>query len=150
LRKTLPSVGVCVTLTTLFCAYAVEQVPIPAELFRVQFTPPGDVVIVPPPAEPLAAEMDSVGGAVNCAVTVRVVPVAIGNTQVAPVHAPEYVVKVERPDGVAVSVTVEFCGNDAAHVPLRVPAVMVQLIPDGLLVTTPLPEPAAVTETPCV
>jgi hypothetical protein len=137
-------------VTTLFCAYAAEHVPIPTAFATVQFTPVGVVVMVPPPAEPFAAAMVSCGGAVNCAVTARIVPVAIASVQVVPTQAPEYALKVASPLGVAVSVTVALAGNDVLHVPLSVPAVMVQLMPAGLLVITPVPVPAPVIVTPCV
>jgi hypothetical protein len=55
-----------------------------------------------------------------------------------PLQAPDHPAKLEPVDGVAVSVTAVPLLNPALHV---VP----QLIPEGLLVTTPVPVPAKVT-----
>ena len=52
-----------------------------------------------------------------------------------------------KPD---VSVTIELGANVVAQVPPVTPAVIVQLIPAGLLVTRPLPVPPPVTVMPCV
>ena len=46
--------------------------------------------------------------------------------------------------------TTAFGGNVVAQVPLVTPAVITQLMPDGALVTTPLPVPAPLIATPCV
>ena len=56
----------------------------------------------------------------------------------APVQAPLQAEKTALDPGVSVSVTCVFCGNAAEHV-------VGQLIPGGLLVTVPLPDPDIVT-----
>lgn len=53
-----------------------------------------------------------------------------------PLHAPPQPTKVEFGPGVAVSVTLVPCWNVALHV-------CPQLIPEGALLTVPLPAPAA-------
>lgn len=150
LRNTLPLVGVCVTVTTVFSAYAKLQEPLAAALLSVHERPDGELLIVPPPCDPTAADRASTGGAVNCAVTLFVAPGVIVNVQVDVMQAPLYPENDARPAGVAFSVTTTFGGNVVEQVPPVTPFVIVQLIPDGTLVTVPLPVPPPATAMPCV
>lgn len=109
--------------------------PLVARLLSKHASPEGALVSVPPPCEPVAAERVSVGGAVNCAVTLLVLPGVIESVHVDAVHAPEYPEKDDNPDGVAVSDTTVFGGNVVVHVPPVTPFVIVQLIPEGTLIT---------------
>jgi len=65
----------------------------------------------------------------------------------APPHAPPHVLKVEPAAGVAVSDTPVPDGRVALHVPLAVPALMVQLIPLPVTVPWPLPPPDTISVT---
>lgn len=112
--------------------------------------PDGALLIVPPPSDPDTAESVSVGGAANCAVTAAVAPVIIVTVQVLPLQAPVYPENEARPDGVAVNVTTVVAGKVVVQVPPVAPAVITQLIPDGELVTTPLPVPPPLIVIPCV
>ena len=86
--NTLPLVGVCVTVTMVFNAYAKVQDPVVAALLSVHDSPDGELVSVPPPCEPVAADSVSTGGAVNCAVTLFIVPGVMVSVQVLAVQAP--------------------------------------------------------------
>lgn len=88
-RKTLPFVGVCVTVTMVLSAYAKVQEPLTARKLSVHDRPPGALVSVPPPCDPVAAASVSVGGAVNCAVMLLVVPGVMVSVQFDALHAPE-------------------------------------------------------------
>lgn len=148
--NTLPLVGFCVTVIAVLSANALVHVPVTDVVLSVQASPDGELVSVPPPCEPVAALRVSVGGAANCAVTLDIVPVAIGTVHVVPEHAPVYAENDDRPEGVDVSVTIVFGANVVVHVPPVTPAVIAQLIPAGLLVTRPLPVPPPVIVMPCV
>jgi hypothetical protein len=148
--KTLPLVGVCVTVTMVLSAYAKVHEPVADALLSVHDRPDGELVSVPPPCDPNAADSVSVGGAVNCAVTLFVVPGVMVIVQVDALQAPEYPEKDDSPDGVAVSETTVFGGKVVLHVPPVSPLVTVQLMPDGTLVTRPLPDPPPLTTTACV
>jgi len=86
--NTLPVLGVCVSITLVFSAYAFTQEPLVAMYVRVHAMPSGALVIVPPPSDPETAVIVSVGGAANCAVTAVMAPVTIVTEQVGPLHAP--------------------------------------------------------------
>lgn len=148
--KTLPLVGVCVTVTTVFSAYAKVHDPLAAALLSVHDSPPGALVSVPPPCDPSAAESVSVGGAVNCAVMLFVPPGVMVSVQVDALQAPEYPENELSPEGEALRVTTVFGGNVVTQVPLVTPFVTEQLMPDGILVTTPLPVPPPLSVMPCV
>lgn len=148
--NTLPFAGVCVTVTAVFSANAVVHVPETDVLLSVHAIPDGALVKVPPPCEPVAAVKLSVGGAANCTVTLVIVPVTIDTVHVVPEQAPVYPENDDKPEGVDVSVTTVFGANVVAHVPPVVPAVIVQVMPAGLLVTRPLPVPPPVIVMPCV
>jgi len=107
-------------------------------------------VIVPPPWEPETVAIVSVGGAANCAVTVVIAPVTMVTLQALPLQAPEYPENELIPAGVDVSVTTLFAGNVVEQVPPTMPAVMTQLMPDGELVTVPVPVPPPLIVMPCV
>ena len=148
--KTLPAVGDCVRVTLVFSAYAFTQVPLVAMYVSAQEIPTGALVMVPPPSEPETVAMVSVGGAANCAVTLVIAPVTIVTLHVGPLHAPVKPENELMPDGVDVSVTSVFGGNVVEQVPPTTPAVITQLIPEGELVTVPVPDPPPLTVTPCV
>lgn len=149
-RKTLPGSGACVTVTLVLSANAVLHVPVADRPLSAHESPDGALVSVPPPSVPVAAESVNVGGAVNCAVTLDVTPVVSGTVHVLPEQAPLNPLNDARPDGVALSVTTVPGGNVVAHVPPATPDVTVHEIPDGTLVTSPLPVPPPLTATPCV
>lgn len=88
LTKTLPALGVCVSVTLVVSAYACTQEPFTARNVSEQAIPSGALVIVPPPSEPEAAVNVSVGGAANCAVTATIAPVTIVSEQETPLHEP--------------------------------------------------------------
>ena len=88
LTKTLPAVGVCVSVTLVLRPYALTQEPFTARNVSVQDIPRGALVIVPPPSDPDTALNVSVGGAANCAVTAAIAPLTIVSEQVKPLHAP--------------------------------------------------------------
>lgn len=148
--NTLPADGVWTMDTVLFSANANAHVPAAAMFDSAQVSPDGVLLSVPPPSDPVAAASVSVGGAANCAVTTVLVPMTVATVQLVPEHAPVYPLNDERPSGVAVSVTTLLAGKVALQVPPEAPAVIVQLIPAGTLVTTPLPVPPPLTLTLCV
>lgn len=148
--NTLPLLATCDTVTLVLSANAAVHVPLTAMLLSAQESPDGVLVSVPPPSDPVTAESASVGGAVNCAVTLLVLPVTIVNVQVVPAQAPVYPENDDIPDGVAVRVTTVFGGNVVLHEPAATPTVMEQLMPLGELATTPVPVPPPVTAMPCV
>lgn len=103
-----------------------------------QLMPAGVLVTVPPPVPALVTVIW--GGGPNSAVTLEALFIVTLQAPM-PVHAPLQPTKVDRPEGVAVSMTVEAAGKSALHV-------APQLMPAGELVTEPVPEPT--TETPSV
>ena len=112
----------------MFCGNCPEQVVgqvIPAGLLAT--------VPVPAPANVTVSET----GAAKVAVT-ELVAVTATVQLVVPVHAPPQPEKVLFAPGVSLSVTWVFCAKVAEHVEG-------QLIPGGLLMTVPVPDPAIVT-----
>ena len=148
--NTLPLVGDCVTVTAVLSAYAKVHVPLAAALLSVHVKPDGELLSVPPPSDPAAAESVSVGGAANDAVILAVTPGTIVTVHVTLEQPPVYPENDDNPAGVAESETTVFGGKVVVHVPPVTPALMVQLMPDGTLVTSPLPVPPPVTVTVCV
>jgi hypothetical protein len=103
-----------------------------------QLIPAGLLVITPPPVpEGVTVRGYAPATPPNVAVTEALAVKVIMQVDV-PLHAPDHPVNVEPVEGVALSVTAVPLLNGALHV---VP----QLIPAGLLVTTPVPVPARVT-----
>ena len=86
--NTLPLVGDCATVTAVLSAYAKVQAPLAAALLSVHVNPAGELLSVPPPSDPVAADSVSVGGAANDAVTRAVAPGTMVTVQVTPEHAP--------------------------------------------------------------
>ncbi len=128
--KVEPLADAASSVTELFSAKAELQV-------APQLMPDGLLTTVPLPVPALVTV--SVGGPpTNVAVTVLAVLMLTTQVLVVPVQAPDHPPKVEPLAGAAVSVTEVFSAKLALHV---VP----QLMPDGLLVTVPLPVPALVT-----
>jgi hypothetical protein len=149
-RNTLPLVAICDKITLVLSAYGTTHAPLLAMLFSVHDTPAGVLVTVPPVIEPPLAATVNTGGAMNCAVILRVTPVTADVTHVVPRHAPLYPENDESPDGVAESVIVVPAANVFVHVPLGIPITIVQLMPLGTLDTVPWPVPPPVTLTVCV
>lgn len=69
-------------------AYAKVHDPLVARLLSRHDKPLGELVSVPPPCDPVPAASVSVGGAVNCAVTLVVVPGVMVIVQVVAEQAP--------------------------------------------------------------
>lgn len=104
-----------------------------------QLIPDGLLVTVPVP-EPVVVTASWIGGTVdvsNSAVTV-VLAVRVTVHDDVPVQAPVQPANIDPDAAVAVRVACVPLGSFALHV-------LGQLIPDGLLVTVPVPEPVVVT-----
>jgi len=103
-----------------------------------QLIPAGLLVMTPPPV-PAGVTLRGYAPATppNVAVTDALLVKVTTQVEV-PLQAPDHPVNVEPAAGAAVSVTTVPLLNPALHV-------APQLIPDGLLVTTPVPVPARVT-----
>ncbi len=131
-----PLAGVAVSVTLVPSVKLAEQV-------LPQSMPAGLLVTEPEPVP--ARDTDNVdspggGGTLNVADTVRAC--VIDTVQVpVPEQAPDQPAKVLPVAGVAVSVTLVPCVKSAVSEPHVLP----QLMPDGLLVTEPLPVPLLVT-----
>lgn len=136
------------SVTAVLMANAPLHVPLFAAFDSVHATPSGLLVMLPPPADPVPADTVNTGGAANAAVTLLVTPGAVVIVQARPAHAPEYPENDDRPDAVAVSATAVLTGKFAEQLPLTIPAVTTQLMPDGILVTLPFPLPPPDTVTP--
>jgi len=126
-----PAPGVAVSVT------AVPLAKLKLHVFG-QLIPVGLLVTVPAPVPALVTVICTVGTVeVNVAVT-EVAAVGVTAHVPVPLQAPDQLANVELAPGVAVSVTA---------VPLAKPKLHVlgQLMPEGLLVTVPLPVPALCT-----
>ena len=77
--------------------------------------------------------------------TLLVVPGVIGAAQVEPVQAPVKPPKLPPSLTAGVRTTAPIEAKTALQLPLALPALSVQLIPDGTLVTVPLPVPVPMT-----
>ena len=140
--------GVSCSVTTVPAAKYAVHVPLDVDPLSTQFTPVGELVITPPPADPApAATVRRCGAAVNAAVTALVTPLDTEMTQLPPVHAPVNPSKLPLLVLPPISDTDAPAANVALHTPLVTPAVIVQEIPDGELVTLPVPLPAPLTAT---
>jgi hypothetical protein len=109
----------------------------------VQLIPAGLLVTEPLP-EPLPVTVSGEAPNVNEALT-PVAPFIVTAQLPAPLHAPPQAPKPLPGAGATLSVTCDPCAKLAEQVPLAAPALMVQLIPAGALVTVPAPVPAPVT-----
>ena len=124
------------------------QVPLDVEPLRTQFIPVGLLVMTPPPAEPApAATVRRCGAAVNVAVTALVTALEKAIVQLPPMQAPLKPSKLPLLLPPPMSDTDAPASKVALHTPLVTPAVIVHEIPDGELVTLPVPLPAPLTDT---
>ena len=135
-------------MTTVFAAKSAAQVPLVADPVSTQLMPMGVLVITPPPADPApAVTVRRCGAAVKAAVTTLVMLLATATAQVPPVQAPLKPSKLAFAVPPATRVTVPPTSNEALQMPLVTPAVTVHEIPDGELVTAPVPVPTPLTVT---
>jgi hypothetical protein len=132
-EKALPVAGVSLSVTWLFCGKLAEHVV-------GQLIPAGVLVTVPVPVPAKVTDMvtDVIPAAAKVAVT-ESAALRVTLQAALPVHAPLQPEKVLLVPGVSLSVTWLFCGKLAEHV-------VGQLIPAGVLVTVPVPDPAKVTD----
>ncbi len=150
-------VGDCVSVTVVPEATIIVQVPVVVPSFTLQLIPAGLLVMVPLPRDagdgPTVTFTGAGGagggvsttGAVNPADTLLVALGAIVTAQVGPAQAPVNPLKLLLPLTAATSATAPPDGNEALHVPLATPALIVHAMPLGELVTLPLPVPKPVT-----
>jgi hypothetical protein len=122
-----PAAGAAVSVTTVpLLNPALHVVP--------QLIPDGLLVTIPVPVPAkVTASTGWAAIAVNCAIT-EVCEVRVTTHELIPEHAPDHPVKVDPDAGVAVRVTLVPELNFAVQVDP-------QLIPEGLLLTIPVPVP---------
>ncbi|HYW50229.1 MAG TPA: hypothetical protein VE861_06470 [Gemmatimonadaceae bacterium] len=133
----------CCRVTMLPAANDALQLPLDVEPVTTQLIPEGMLVITPLPDDPAPGVIvRRCGPAVNPTLTADVIPLVVGSVQVAPVQAPVNPSKLPALLPPALSVTVLPAANEALHMPLVTPAVLVHEMPDGELVTLPVPVPA--------
>jgi hypothetical protein len=141
LNTAFPLVDGCSVTSVPLAKYAVH-VPLVVEPLRTQLMPAGALVIVPPPADPgPAVTVSRCGAAVNAALTVLVSALPMVTAHGEPVQAPLNPSKLPPLELPPISVTAAPASNVALQIPLATPALIVQEIPDGELVTLPVPLP---------
>lgn len=146
--KTAFPTDVCCSVTTELAAKNPVQAPLVVEPLSTQLMPAGELTTVPPPAEPgPAVTVSRWGAALNAALTADVTLLTTAIAQLPPVQAPENPSKLPLFELPPISDTVLPAANVALQIPLVTPAVIVQVMPDGELVTLPLPVPVPVTVT---
>jgi phage tail protein X len=126
--------AVSVRVTCVLFAKLALQVP-------GQLIPPGLLTTVPDPAP--MSETVIVPSGVNAAVTELAEVIVNAQGFVLPLHEPAQDPRASPLPAEAVSVTTEFCGKPAEHVP-------VHAIPAGLLVTLPCPDTVTVSSAAAV
>jgi len=137
----LPGLGATVSVRLVPCAkLALHPVAAATPLVMTQpLMPLGELLTVPLPVPPPTMVMGCRTTWPKFAIT-DFAPSSAGKMQVLmPLHAPPHPVKLLAPLAVAVSVTVTPGLKLAEHDPSTLPPWMVQLMPAGALVTTPLP-----------
>lgn len=120
------------------------QTPEVTPSLTVQVRPAGALVIVPLPREAgdgATVSVAACAAAVNPAFTDVTAPDTIVVLHVEPAHAPVNPLKEPPIALTAVSDTVMPAAKFAAQLPLATPFVIVQEMPSGALVITPLPAP---------
>jgi hypothetical protein len=132
-ENTEPVVGVAVSVTAVPCANCVEHV-------EPQLIPAGALVTVPEP-EPSRVTNNVYVLRLNVAVTLRDSVMLTVQVPV-PLQAPLQPEKLESAVALAVNVTLVPCAKSAEQA-------LPQLIPAGLLVTVPDPDPDRVTDSAC-
>ena len=141
--------GICDRVTTVLVVKVTLHTPVVMPSFTVQLIPAGALVITPPPRDPAVGATTNVAGidaAANPAPTGVVVPETTVAVHAVPAHAPVNPLNALLPVLTAFSVTFSPPANTAAQVPFTLPAVMVQLMPSGRLVTVPAPVPKPPTD----
>jgi hypothetical protein len=102
--------------------------------------------MMPPPADPApAVTVSRCGAAENAAVTAVVTLLTDCTTQLDPVHAPLKPSKLPLFVLPPISVTLTPASNVELQMPLVTPAEIVHAMPDGELVTLPVPVPLPLT-----
>lgn len=144
LKTALPLVACC-SVTTLLSGKSALQDPLDADRDTTQLIPAGVLVTTPDPVEPEpGATVMRCGAAVKPTLTALVTPLTIGTTQVPPVHDPLKPSKVAPFDPPPISVTAVAASKLVLQIPLVLPAVTTQEMPEGELVTAPVPVPVLV------
>lgn len=141
-------VGVCDSVTVVFVVNVTLHTPVVMPSLTVQLMPAGALVITPPPRDPAVGATTSVAGidgAEKPAPTDVVAPAPTVAVHDVPVHAPEKPPNALLPALCALSVTCVPAAKTEEQVPLAAPAVMLQLMPSGTLVTEPEPVPKPLT-----
>lgn len=144
--KMLPAFAIWVTEITVPFANVTAQTPDVAPSFTVQFRPAGALVIVPLPRDAgdgATLSVAACAGAVNAACTDVTAPDTIVTLHVDPAHAPVNPLNEPPAALTAVSDTETPAAKFDVQLPLATPVVMVQEMPAGALVITPLPAPYA-------
>ena len=138
----------CCSVTTVLSGKSALHVPLEADPEITQLMPAGTLVITPDPVAPAPrATVSRWGAAVKPTLTALVMPLVTGITHVPPVHEPAKPSKVPPLLAPPINVTGVLAAKLAVQIPVVIPAVIVHEMPDGELLTAPLPVPLPATVT---
>lgn len=132
----------CCSITTVLAGKVALQVPLVDEPMITQLMPTGVLVTVPLPADPApGATVSRCGAGVKPTLTALVTALTTDTVHVGPKQAPPNPSKLPFCVLPPISVTRLPASKLALQIPLVTPAVTVHAMPDGELVTAPLPVP---------